>query len=109
MLVDSFGASFRLTRYPPIRVSGAPKGWLMADYPLVFTFNDTVSGNGFLAGVTITGRAVMAKEDEFWWMSGVRPAALTAKGETAAGSYLEFRRSFTSVLFDTASFSGTFE
>jgi hypothetical protein len=81
----------------------------MPEYPLVFTFNDAVSGNGFLAGITITGRAVMAKEDEFWWTFGVRPAALAAKGETPAGAYLEFRNHYTSVLFDTASFSPTFE
>jgi len=27
----------------------------MADYPVMFTVRDTVSGNGFLAGVTLTG------------------------------------------------------
>jgi hypothetical protein len=81
----------------------------MADYPIVFTFNDAVAGNGFLAGVTLSGRAVLTKENGSWWAYGVRPAALAASGETALGAYLEFRKSFTAVLFDTASFSGTFE
>jgi hypothetical protein len=81
----------------------------MPDYPFVFTFNDTVSGNGFLANVTMTGRAVMAMEDGSWWMFGVRPAALAAKGDTPPGSYIEFRMAYKKLLFDTAAFSQSFE
>ena len=49
----------------------------MASYPVMFTLRDTVSGNGFLAGITLTGRALMKREDdEKWWIYGVRPAAI---------------------------------
>jgi hypothetical protein len=81
----------------------------MAEYPLVFTFQDAVSGNGFLAGVTVSGQALIAKEDDQWWMLGVRPAALASKGETPPAAYIEFRKSFTAVLFDAASQAATFE
>jgi len=81
----------------------------MPEYPLVFTFNDTVSGNGFLAGVTVSGRAVMAEDDGSWWMLGVRPAGLAAKGEAPAGAYVEFRKTFTAVLFDAASLASDFD
>jgi len=81
----------------------------MAEYPLVFTFSDKVSGNGFLAGVTVSGRALVVKEDGQWWMLGVRPSAIAAHGETPAGAYIEFRKAFTAVLFDSAALTPTFE
>ncbi len=49
----------------------------MPDYPVMFTVRDTVSGNGFLAGITLTGRALMTREaDGKWWVYGVRPVPL---------------------------------
>ena len=81
----------------------------MPEYPLVFTFTDKVAGNGFLANVAINGRALMAKEDAFWWMLGVRPAALAEKGESPGGAYVDFRRAFTATLFDAASMADGFD
>ena len=74
----------------------------MAEYPLVFTYQDTVSGDGFLARVEINGRGLMAQEDGEWWMLGVRPAALAGGGETPAGAYLAFRNAYKAVLIDAA-------
>ena len=74
----------------------------MAEYPLVFTYQDAVSGNGFLAGVEISGRGLAAEEDGKWWVYGVRPAALAASGETFEGAYLAFRNTYRAVLFDAA-------
>jgi len=81
----------------------------MSEYPLVFTVHDAIAGNGFLAGVTMSGRGLMVKEDDLWWMHGVRPAAITAKGETPAGAYLEFRSALTAALVDAAVEAANFE
>lgn len=75
----------------------------MADYPLMFTLRDAVSGNGFLAGVTLTGRALMTKEsDGKWWVYGVRPAPIAESGNTPEEAFLRFRNAYKNVLFDTA-------
>jgi hypothetical protein len=75
----------------------------MANYPLMFTLRDTVSGNGFLAGVTLTGRALMTKEpDGKWWVYGVRPGAIAETGATPEEAFLRFRNSYKNVLFDMA-------
>jgi hypothetical protein len=81
----------------------------MAEYALVFTFRDVVSGEGFLAGIEITGRALMVQEDQDWWMLGVRPPGLMAKAQTPAGAYLEFRNSHKAVLFDAAASANGFD
>jgi hypothetical protein len=83
------------------------QGWLrgnkMANYPVMFTLRDTVSGNGFLAGVTLSGRALMTKEpDGKWWVYGVRPGAIAEAGTTPEEAFLRFRNSYRNVLFDMA-------
>jgi hypothetical protein len=78
-------------------------------YPLIFTYRDAVSGNGFLAGVTITGRALMRHEDEKWWMYGVRPAGIAEAGNTPNETFLSFRQRYSAVLFDIAAESESFE
>lgn len=73
----------------------------MANYPLMFTLRDTVSGNGFLAGVTLTGRALMTKEsDGKWWVYGVRPGGIAEVGTTPQEAFLRFRNTYKNVLFD---------
>ncbi len=73
------------------------------NYPLMFTLRDAVSGNGFLAGVTLSGRAVMTKEtDGKWWIYGVRPGAIAETGNTPEEAFLRFRNSYKNVLFDMA-------
>jgi hypothetical protein len=81
----------------------------MADYPVMFTVRDTVSGNGFLAGVTLTGRAIMFQEDGKWWIYGVRPGAIAESGETPQEAFLRFRNSYKNVLFDFAECSAKYE
>ena len=53
-------------------------------YPLMFTYRDVISGDGFLAGITLSGRALMIKENDEWWMYGVRPGAIAETGKTPA-------------------------
>lgn len=75
----------------------------MANYPVMFTLKDTVSGNGFLAGVMLTGRALMTKEsDGKWWVYGVTPGAIAESGSTPEEGFLRFRNSYKNVLFDIA-------
>lgn len=72
------------------------------DYPLMFTFRDVVSGNGFLAGITVSGRALMAFEDGEWWAYGVRPAGLVDHGRTPQEAHNNFRTRYRAILFDIA-------
>lgn len=74
----------------------------MNHYPLMFTFRDVVSGDGFLAGVTVSGRALMVHEDGKWWAYGVRPAALAESGNTPQEAFASFRNRYRLVLFDIA-------
>lgn len=78
-------------------------------YPLMFTYKDCIAGNGFLAGVKVSGRALMLEEDSEWWMYGVRPAAIAETGKTPEETSLKFRESYTKVLFDFASDAKDFE
>lgn len=68
----------------------------------MFTFRDAVSGEGFLAGITLSGRALMLKEDGEWWINGVRPAAISETGETPQETFLRFRNRYKDLLFDVA-------
>lgn len=79
-------------------------------YPLIFTYGDTVAGNGFLAGVIVTGTALITKEEDGkWWMYGVRPAALADRGQTPPECFSAFRERYKTVLFDIAEESDSFE
>src|SRR5688572_16709357 len=78
-------------------------------YPVIFTLRDAISGNGFLAGVTLSGRALMVQEDGAWWTYGVRPGAMAERGSTPEESFLRFRNAYKTVLFDMAEESSTFE
>jgi len=79
------------------------------NHPLLFTFRDTISGDGFLAGITLSGRALMLNEDDAWWMYGVRPGAIAESGCSPQESFLRFRNRYREVLFDIASEHRTFE
>jgi predicted RNase H-like HicB family nuclease len=75
----------------------------MSDYPIMFTVRDAITGNGFLAGVTMGGRAIARKEeDDKWWVHGVRPAGISAVGNTPEEAFMRFRETYKNVLFDIA-------
>ncbi len=71
-------------------------------HPLVFTLQDVVTGCGFLAGIVVTGKAVMEHEDEKWWMYGVCPGAIAGSGDTPNEAFVDFRNRYKEALFDTA-------
>ena len=74
----------------------------MTHYPLLFGFRDLVAGNGFIAGIDLSGRALLADEGDGFWMYGVNPGGIAAGGAGAGEAQAEFRRMYTSVLFDIA-------
>ncbi len=75
----------------------------MTHYPIVFTWRDVVSGNGYLAGVTLYGTALMTKEDDGkWWVYGVRPGAIADFGETPQEALNKFHERYKMVLYDFA-------
>lgn len=74
----------------------------MKHYPLLFTFRDKVSGKGFLASIAAHGRGLASQEEDGWWMYGVEPGDLAGGGTTFAEAQCEFRKAFTSILFDIA-------
>src|SRR5688572_16408119 len=79
-------------------------------YPLIFTYGDAIAGNGFLAGVIVTGTALSIKEEGGeWWMYGVRPAGLADRGQTPKEAFIAFRERYRTVLFDIAEESESFE
>ena len=52
----------------------------MTHYPLLFGFRDLVAGNGFVAGVNLNGRALLADEGDGFVMYGVNPGGIAAGG-----------------------------
>ena len=82
----------------------------LKEHPIMLTLQDAISGEGFLAGITLYGRALMRKEDDGkWWMYGVRPAAIAESGDTIEETFLRFRNRYKEVLFDMAQESKKFD
>ncbi len=75
----------------------------------MITLRDVVSGDGFLAGVTLSGRALMRHEDGAWWMYGVRPAPIAECGGSVDEAFSRFRNRYKEVLFDFAQEARDFE
>jgi len=82
----------------------------MANYPLMFTLRNVINGEGFLAGVTLSGRALMVKEDDGnWWMYGVRPGAMADFGVTPQEAFHNFGDRYKTLLFDMAEEATSFD
>jgi len=77
-------------------------------HPLVFTLQDVVTGCGFLAGIVVTGKAVMEHEDGKWWMYGVCPGGIAGSGTTLNEAFTDFRNRYKEALFDIAEECTTF-
>jgi predicted RNase H-like HicB family nuclease len=82
----------------------------LKNHPILITLQDTISGDGFLARVTVSGRTLMRQEEDGkWWMYGVRPAAIAESGSTIDEAFLRFKQAHTNVLLDTVKESKTFD
>jgi hypothetical protein len=92
------------------KLQGRFKEVEMPDYPVMFTVRDVVSGNGYLAAVTLSGRAIMCEEEDGkWWVYGVRPGAIAENGTTPGEAFSRFRNAYKNVLFDIAAESPAYE
>lgn len=76
--------------------------------PLFFSFKQVVSGNGFIAGVRMNGRAILEEGGESW-ITGVSPVGFAAGGPDRGTAFFEFRKAWCSILFDIAAESASFE
>lgn len=82
----------------------------LKQHPIMITLQDTVTGDGFLARITLSGRALMRQEDDGkWWMYGVRPAGIAASGNNIDEAFLRFRARYKDILFDIAQENRSFE
>ena len=79
-------------------------------YPLLFTYRDTLFGNGFLVEVQgINGRALCVRESDEYWVYGINPGGIAAHGDTPDAAHAAFRKTFSHVLVDLALGSDSFE
>ena len=79
------------------------------DHPIIFTFRDVVTGDGFLAGITLSGKLLVRVEDAKWWTFGVRPGGIAESGETPQQALAAFRNRYRETLFDIANECRTYE
>lgn len=82
----------------------------LKEHPIMLTLQDPVSGNGFLARITMSGRTLMRQEEDGkWWMYGVRPAGIAASGTNIEEAFIRFRNTYKEILFGIAEESENFE
>lgn len=77
-------------------------------YPILFSFNETILGHGFVAGVSVHGRAT-AEQEQAWWIYGVNPGGIAECGDSLHDAVSGFRQRFKTVLFDCASEATDFD
>ena len=81
----------------------------MTQYPLLFDRRELVEGNGFVARVTVSGRALLVEEEGEHWIEGVNPGGFAASGKSPSEALAELGSAFRAVLFDIASDAGSFQ
>jgi hypothetical protein len=83
----------------------------MLRYPLVFDIGGLIAGNGFVASVSLHGRALVEEEETGGavWIFGVNPGGAAADAPTRGEAFQAFKESCFSVVLDLAELSGTFE
>ena len=81
-----------------------------AHLPFLFTYRDTLFGNGFVVHVEAkNGRALCVREEDGWWMYGVNPGGMSAYGDDPHAAHAAFRKTFADVLFDIAKDTRSFD
>lgn len=79
-------------------------------YPLLFTFRDTLFGNGFVVEVQASnGRALCVHEDDQYWVYGINPGGVSVCGDDPEAARAAFRQTFSNVLVDLALVSNSIE
>jgi len=78
-------------------------------YPLLFGLRELVEGNGFIARVAVSGRALLSEDDGESWLEGINPGGFAARGQSPSEALAEFCSAFRAVLFDIASDATSFQ
>lgn len=79
-------------------------------FPLLFTFRDTLFGNGFVVEVCASnGRVLCSHEADGVWMYGVNPGGMSAHGADAVAARQEFNATFSRILKDLAQETRSFD
>ena len=75
----------------------------------MISLQDAVTGDGFVARITLSGRTLIKLEDDGkWWMYGVQPAGIAASGSNIDEAFLRFRTGYKEILSDIAQESRDF-
>ena len=101
---------------PPL-LSGPNTDLMMTDTPAIgaklpflFSYRDTLFGNGFVVHVEAkNGRALCVHEEDGWWMYGVNPGGMAANGADPHAAHAAFRKTFSDVLLDIAKDTRSFD
>jgi len=80
----------------------------MTRYPLLFGWRELVEGDGFIARIAVSGRALLTDEDGEVWVEGINPGGFSASGKSPGEALAEFGLAFRAVLFDIASDAASF-
>ena len=75
----------------------------MTRYPILFGYRDLVVGNGFVASVHVSGRALIEEDNDGVWMIGINPGGFEAQGASHPLAAAAFREEYRIVLYDIAS------
>lgn len=79
-------------------------------YPLLFGYRDLVQGQGFVAGVETSGRALLVEEgDGAVCLYGVEPGGLAGVGGSRDAAVTDFREHYRTILYDIAADAQDFE
>lgn len=77
-------------------------------WPLCFTYNGSVIGNGFVAHVDLCGRLLAIPEADGVWMHGVNPGAVAVGAPTLSDANLAMRDTLTKTFIDFANEAADF-
>lgn len=78
-------------------------------WPLLFTYNGPVIGNGFLSYIELCGKLLASPETEGVWLYGVNPGAFAISARTLDEANRELRDTLTRIFIDFAESADSFD
>lgn len=78
-------------------------------YPLLFDYNEVLSGFGKAIAIHLKGRALVSEEGDGWWISGVNPGGVAGGGLSFSSAFSDFRRRIKALCIDFLSESQDFD
>jgi hypothetical protein len=77
-------------------------------YPILFGRHELIEGNGFIARVALHGRLLLTEEAGEYWVEGVNPGGIAARGDSPSEALASFSAEYRVVLFDIAADAPSF-